>query len=109
MSANDANFREKGNTDLLGFRRISTDYFFVVGLLGSGFWKWSNQEFLAAPSASDDFPSESSSDYLAEPSGRAEREELAEGEVALGIGVEILLGGTSKRLKRKARPEGTRT
>ena len=27
LSANDANFREKGNTDLLGFRRISTDSF----------------------------------------------------------------------------------
>ena len=38
MSANDANFREKGNTDLLGFRRISTDYLFVAGFLGSGFW-----------------------------------------------------------------------
>ena len=24
---NDANFREKGNTDLLGFRQISTDSF----------------------------------------------------------------------------------
>ena len=33
--------------------------------------------------------------------------ELAESEVALGIGGEILLGGTSKRLERKARPEGT--
>ena len=35
-SANDANFREKGNTDLLGFRRISTDSLFVAGFLGSG-------------------------------------------------------------------------
>ena len=30
-------------------------------------------EFLASPSASDDFPSESASDYLAAPSGKVER------------------------------------
>ena len=30
LSANDANFREEGNTDLLGFRRIRTDYLFAI-------------------------------------------------------------------------------
>ncbi len=72
----------------------------------------SQAEYLALPSAKELLPSENASDYLAEPSGRAERleyNELAGGDEALGIGGEILLGGTSKRLERKARPKGTPT
>ena len=47
---NDANFREEGNTDLLGFRRIRTDYLFVAGFLGfwlgsSGLKSWRVEKF----------------------------------------------------------------